>query len=280
MHHVPTGAADRLLDAAGVAVLQQPAARRSRWWVLVVALAVLLTALPYGLVVFGNGPHALGGDGAEHLMGRTEQVTAQVDAVQVDGYCRRESRDRFRIDLSWTAGPPPGHSAYLMCGDAPAVGESVQAWVDSGGAVFLESPTEVRLGMGALGLGLGLATVGTGAAMLIPAARRRHRLLAAANAPLLPPVPVLIEPYDRRHLGFRVSPAPQAAGVAPPMTAIPILYAATGRPPKLTSVRKLKGPWYFRAGPVTESGRQLGVLVRGQERCWVEGRPLRGRVRR
>lgn len=280
MHHVPSGAPDRLLDAAGVAVLQKPSARRSPWWVLVAALAVLLTALPLALFAFGNGPHALGGDGAEHLLGRTEEVTAQVDAVQVDGYCRRESRDRFRIDLSWTSGPPPGHSTYRMCGEAPAVGETVTAWVDSSGAVFLESPTEVRLGMGALGLGLGLATIGTGAAMLVPAQRRRNRLLAAAHTPLLPPVPVLVEPYDRRHLGFRVSPAPQAAGVAPPMTAIPILYAESGRPPELSSVRKLKGPWHFRAGPVLESGRQLGVLERGQERCWVQGRPPRGKVRR
>ena len=280
MHHVPAGAPDRLLDAAGVAVLQKPGARRSRWWVLVGVLAALLTALPLGLYAFGDDPHSLGGDNREHLLGGTEEVTAGVDSVVVDGYCRRESRDRFRIELSWTAGPLPGHSAYLMCGEAPAVGQTLQAWVDSGGAVFLESPTEIWAGMGALGLGLGVATVGTGAAMLVPAQRRRRRLLAAANAPLLPPVPVLVEPYDRRHLGFRVSPAPQAAGVAPPMSAIPILYAEPGRAPELGSVRKLKGAWHFRAGLVLESGRQLGVLERGPERCWVEGRPGRGRVRR
>lgn len=280
MHHVPTGEPDRLLDSAAVAALQQPAARRSRWWVLVGVLAVLLTALPLALFALGNAPHSLGGNGPEHLLGRTEQVTAHVDAVQVDGHCRQQHRERFRIELSWTAGPPPGHSSYLKCTEAPAVGERLQAWVDSDGAVFLESPAEVWAGMSAIGLGLGLVTVGTGAVMLVPAQRRRDRLLAAAGAPLLPPVPVFVEPYERRQLGFRISPAPQATVVTPPMTAIPILYAAPGRSPELTSVRKLKGPWYFRAGPVTESGRQPGVLERGQERCWVEGRPVHGKARR
>lgn len=273
MHHVPAGAPERLLDAAAVAVLQKPSARRSRWWWLVAGVAVLLTALPLSMFAFGPGPHSLGGDGREHLLGGTEEVTAQVDAVQVDGYCRRESRDRFRIELSWQSGPQPGHSAYLVCGDEFAVGDRVQIWVDSGGEVFLESPTQVRLGMGALGLGLGLLTVGTGAAMLVPAARRRQRLLDAASAPLLPPVPVIAKRNRSRKLGFPFRPAPQIAGVAPPMWAIPVLHAAPGKAHELTSARQLEGEWRFRAGPFLESGRQLGVLERDGERYWVEARP-------
>ena len=279
MYHVPSGAPDRLLDVAGVAALQRPASRRSPWWVLVGVLAVLLTVLPLGLFAFVGGGHSQSGDGLEHLLGRTERVTAQVDAVQVDGHCRRQSRDRFRIELSWTAGPPPGHSVYRICGDAPAVGENIRPWVDSGGAVFLDSPATARLAMGGIGLVLGIATVGTGAAMLVPMARRRRRLLAAASAPLLPPVPVFAEENRGGKLGFPFRPAPQVAGVAPPMWALSILSAAPGRPLKLTSRRKLTGEWHFRAGPVLDSGRQLGVLERAGERCWVEARPMKGKVR-
>ncbi len=240
-------------------------------------VAVLLLVLPMLMYVFAEGKHSLGGNRLDHLLGRTEQVTAQVDSVQTVGYCGRksQSREQFRIELSWSAGPPPGHSAYLICNSAPVVGQSIPAWVDSGGYVQLESPTEVRLGMGAIGLGLGLLTVGTGAAMLVPARRQRQRLLAAADTPLLPPVPVIAGRNASRRRGFGFRPAPQSAGLAPPMWAIAILYAAPGHSPKITSTRQVKGAWHFRAGLVLESGRQLGVLERGQERCWVEARPLR-----
>ena len=280
MYHVPAGAHGRLLDAPGIAILERSAGRRSRWWVVVIVLAVGLTILPLSLFAFGPGPHSLGGDGREHLLGGTEEVTAQVDAAVVDGYCRRQSRDRYRLELSWQSGPPPGHSAYLVCGEEFAVGDRVQVWVDSGGAVFLDTPNEARFGMGGLGLVLGIATVGVGAATLVPARGRRQQLLAAAHAPLLPPVPVLAAPNKSRQLGFPFRPAPQVGGVAPPMWAISILYAAPGQPPKLTSMRTLTGEWHFRAGPLVESGHQFGVLERGEERCWVQARPLRGNARR
>ena len=186
MYHVPAGAHGRLLDAPGIAILERSAGRRSRWWVVVIVLAVGLTILPLSLFAFGPGPHSLGGDGREHLLGGTEEVTAQVDAAVVDGYCRRESRDRYRLELSWQSGPPPGHSAYLVCGEEFAVGDRVQVWVDSGGAVFLDTPNEARFGMGGLGLVLGIATVGVGAGArprAAPAAPGRSARPAAATGP-------------------------------------------------------------------------------------------------
>ncbi len=260
-----------------MAALRAPAARGSRWWVLVAVLAVLVLALPAVLYVVADGKHSLGGDRLEHLLGRTEQVTARVEAVQHVGYCGRpsESREQFRIELSWTTGPPPGHGGYLACTSAPGVGESISAWVDADGYVHLESPTEVRLGVAGIGLALALAMIGTGAGILVPPARRRRRLLSAAGAPLLPPVPVLAGENRSRQRGFPFRPAPPAEGVAPPMWAVPVLYAARGEAPVPTSLRKLRGRWSFRAGPVLSSGRQLGVLDRAGERCWVESRPMR-----
>lgn len=274
---MPTVKPEPLLDAAAVAALRAPAARGSRWWVLVAALAVLLLALPAVLYVVADGKHSLGGDRLEHLLGRTEQVTARVDAVQQVGYCGRpsESREQFRIELSWTAGPPPGHGGYLVCNSAPGVGEDIPVWVDADGYVQLESPTEVRLAVVGIGLALALVTIGTGAGILVPPARRRRRLLSAAETPLLPPVPVLAQKNWSRQLGFPFRPAPPAEGVAPPMWAVPVLYAAPGKTPVPTSIRKLRGRWYFRAGPLLASGRQLGVLERAGERCWVECRALR-----
>ncbi|MEE6282176.1 hypothetical protein [Georgenia sunbinii] len=272
-----SGSPDHLLDPAGVAVLRRAQARPSRGMVLLAVVAVLLLALPTVVYVVAEGSHQLGGDRLDHLLGRTAQVTAQVDSVQEVGHCGRasESRDQFRIELSWTTGPPPGHSAFLACDRALAVGESVPAWVDADGYVQLASPTSVRLAAGGIGLGLSIFALGLGAAMLIPARQRRRRLLAAGDTLLLPAVPVVVEPYDQKTLGFRLIPAPQAAGAALPISAIPILYGAAGQQPKLSTVRKLRGTWKFRAGPVTGVNRQLGVLERGQERCWVEGRLLR-----
>jgi len=274
---MPAAEPEPLLDAAAVAALRAPAARGSRWWLLVAVLAVLLLALPAVLYVVADGKHSLGGDRLGHLLGRTEQVTARVDAVQHVGYCGRpsESREQFRIELSWTAGPPPGHGGYLVCNSAPGVGENISAWVDADGYVQLESPTEVRLAVAGIGLALALVTIGTGAGILIPPARRRRRLLLTADTPLLPPVPVLAGENRSRKLGFPFRPASPAEGVAPPMWAVPVLHAAPGKAPVPTSLRKLRGQWYFRAGPMLASGRQLGVLERAGERCWVECRALR-----
>ena len=144
---MPAAEPEPLLDAAAVAALRAPAARGSRWWVLVAALAVLLLALPAVLYVVADGKHSLGGDRLGHLLGRTEQVTARVDAVQHVGYCGRpsESREQFRIELSWTAGPPPGHGGYLVCKSAPGVGENISAWVDADGYVLTGQTTATSI---------------------------------------------------------------------------------------------------------------------------------------
>lgn len=203
----------------------------------------------------------------DHVFGRTEHVVATVESVREDGRCR--SSTDYEVEVSWTPGPVPGHGEYTVCGRDPDVGESIDVWVTSTGHVITSSPRAEIIGIAAIAAVLGLSAVGTGAALIVQATRRRRRVRAAAGARLSPPIPVQVKSGGKgsalRVYGLGPNPYLPTTGVR----AAPVIRSADGAPPKAGSSFGARGRWWMRLGPIVNR-RQPALLVTGTERQWIE----------
>ncbi|MGC5617069.1 hypothetical protein [Georgenia sp. Z1491] len=247
-----------------IEALRDAGGRRTRRQWLVVALVTVLVALvPVGIyVVTGN---------LDHLLGNSEEVTARVERVETDGSCRGRPVDRLDVEVSWTVDGTSGHGSYSRCDERLAVGDSVQVWVAPNGTMSPESPTELRSGLLVGSVLLALAGAGSGAAMILMNRGRRRRLLAARTAPLGPPVRVRVKQLGRGRATVRlVDPAPGV--VDPRPSAVPVIHFRPGRRPGTMTTFGILGEWWLHVAPIGDPRRQHGVLVRGDERLWVEFR--------
>ncbi|WP_163544353.1 hypothetical protein [Occultella kanbiaonis] len=206
---------------------------------------------------------------ADHLLGRTEQVRATVASVTVEGHCSRSSVDRRRVEVTWSIEGAPGRGSYSTCGNVPAVGEMIDAWVAASGQVTPGSVAGARLGMAGFGLFLGGGAVAVGSAFVVQARRRRQRLLAAAAGGLAPAEPV--ELTRTRNAYFRVRPAAGTPGSTPVVSrAITTLYSRAGVPTRRPAPAAMEGPWQLQMAPATDARGLVALLTRGPERCWID----------
>ncbi|MGO1509483.1 MAG: hypothetical protein ACTHXO_10275 [Actinomycetaceae bacterium] len=236
-----------------------------RQWFVAAAVAVLLTVLPLGLWA------AFEKTGADHLLGRVEEVTAQVDRVERIGSCRRDAIPRYEVTLAWSSDVPPGSGTLEKCREAPQVGASIQAWVTADGHVTDESPALVRTGLGLVGLALAAATLGVGGLTPVPSRNRRRRLREADTGSLGPAVPVNVGLAIKGEARMTWTGADGSAWTARPRTVVRTTKNGytSGRSHRLPP----SGRWWLHAAPAADPRHRHGLLVRGSERCWIEFRP-------
>ncbi|MCP2253535.1 hypothetical protein LY13_002288 [Prauserella aidingensis] len=248
-----------MLLADEVAAIRRADARLPLRWLLV---ASGWLAMPVIMGISVSEGHTL-----DHLLGRTTAVSATVESVdEHDGWCDKEDGDVTNVYLRWTLHGEPGEGGYGGCRNIPAVGDTVQIWVMPGShEVHRDSPEESRIVL-AIGLAVSvLIAVGMGALLLVPPQRRRRRLLAARNLHLLTrPVPVALS-MGNNTIGIQ----PVAGGDR----RVNVYIVVRRRPGATTSTfpsRKLKGTWWLHLAPDDGAKRRFGLLVRDQERAWID----------
>jgi hypothetical protein len=246
-----------------LAALRRADRRSARSPMIIAIIAVLCALSPVTFYVLTEDI------AADHLLGRTERVQARVESVSLEGRCHRSSTGRYRVEVGWSIDGASGRGSYSTCGNDPAVGETIDAWVAASGQVTPGSPTGTRLGMAGFGLLLGGGAAAAGSVLVVQARRRRRRLLAVAAGGLAPAEPV--EVTRTRNAYFRVRPAARPPGSAPVGSrATATLYSRAGVPTRRPAPRAMEGPWQLRMAPATDARGLVGLLTRGHERCWID----------
>lgn len=238
--------------------LRQTEAGIGRRW-LIVALVSLVAAVTPTVIALSTGTQW------DHLLGRTKAVSATVESVQVTGHCGRDRKTEYRVTVSYNR----DRGDYRRCGSAPQEGQAVRVWASAGGQVYPESPTTTRGGLGALSLTLALMVWLFGALVLIPLRRRRRRLLDSGGRLLAEPVlaEVVTAHKGQLRIGVRSHPSfPTSRRVR----MYPVLYSRYGSPPTTRVGSAITGSWWLHLTPDTGTRRRPGLLVRGQERCWID----------
>ena len=237
------------------------------YWAISLIVTVLLAAIPTVINLLG------GDDNVEHFLGDTQSYTARVDSVEPNGQCgSRVRRTRYRVEVSWVENQSTYQGSFSECGHAPPPGSSVAIWVADSGTVFGESPASTRtmsiltgaaLGTIGLGLGLGLATM----------QRARRRLATVGYGPLSQAMPVDLVRGHRN--SWRIHPHGSIPAIDKAQL-MPILYSNGGSRPTNRVPRNAVGQWWFSmAQPIAGSKKQIALLQRGNERCWVQLKPRR-----
>ncbi|WP_152442629.1 hypothetical protein [Nocardiopsis kunsanensis] len=243
------------------AVLRKVNGRSPRQWLAVAVVVLTLTAVPPMVFLWEKGAW-------DHLRGRSEPVTALVVSVRPDGSCR--ASEKYRVDVVWNVDDAvPGRGNYTRCGNAPREGTHLQTWVGPNGHVNTASPETDRFFLSVFSLCLGAAGSVFGVIALLVSGRRARRLLAVGNRELSPTVPVRLRRGYESRLFLR--PAEPTLEMAEQDTDITlILYNRPGASPVLRTWRKMTGPWQLRLTPAVGRRKRIGLLERGQERCWIE----------
>ena len=243
------------------AVLRKADGRSPRQWLAVAVVVLLLTATPPVVFLWEKGAW-------DHLRGRSEPVAALVASVRPDGSCR--ASEKYRVDVVWSVDDAfPGRGSYTRCGNAPREGTHLQAWVGPNGHVNTVSPESDRFFLSVFSLFPGAAGLVFGVIALIVTGRRARRLLAWGNRELSPTVPVRLRRGYKSRLILR--PTEPTLGMAEQETDITlILYSRPGAPPVFRTWRKMTGPWQLRLTLAVGRRKRIGLLERGQERCWIE----------
>lgn len=266
-----------MLLADEVAAIRRYEARASRAWVLLTVLALVAALVPPLVYLPGEGR-------LDHLLGRDRPVVAEVESVQVDGFCRRRAIDHYQVEVSWTIDGSPGRGSYSLCREAPREGERTRVWIGPSGHMEPNSPRHDRLGLALVSLSVGALVVVLGAVMIVPPRHRRRRLLATGGRGLAPGVPVELRRAGRGRLRMRqIAPVPMvsdpmsAAPTAPTVAALDrgvvaevAIHSLPGLPPTARARGEMPGTWWFHVAPSVGSRRKTGLLVRGHERCWIE----------
>ncbi|WP_154402192.1 hypothetical protein [Ornithinimicrobium cavernae] len=248
-----------MLRADEAGALRAAHARSRIQWVLLAGLMVLLAVLPTLLYVVTDGR-------LDHLLGRDEQVSARVDAIQEDGKCRY--RPKYWVEVSWS-GHTAGSGGYKRCGEVPeVVGQTVQVWVGQDGEPIPSSPTTDRLGLGTLGLGLAAIVGGLAAYFVIRAGRARIALLRRGGNLLQSAVPVEVSNGHQGRPQLRAT-VPTSELATHPFRITGLVHTRPGSAPTTGKLRDLAGTWSLSLATETGSRERIGLLERGQERCWV-----------
>lgn len=240
--------------------------RQARWplhWLMITLGALASVALPFGVDIAVHGS-------SDHLLGRTDAVTATVDSVAMDGNCgRSRNSTRYRVLASWELNGQPGNGRYHVCErqreNAPVEGSTVQLWVTDDGTVRDESPTTTRVGMTVLSVVLLAAVAGSSVPLVVSARRRRQRLLGGGHRPLAPGTPVEVTAKPRQPL--RMKPL---HGTGPVVNLSLTVRNRPGGSLSTLTTYNVKGRWWLHLAPDDGGKRRIGLLVRERERCWIE----------
>ncbi|KMS85419.1 hypothetical protein [Prauserella rugosa] len=236
-----------MLHSHEAAELRRRESRKPIRWLLVALGSLVAALIPVLIAVSTSG-------GVDHLLGRTEPVTATVERVDVSGKCKH--RTEHRITAAWHLDGHPGRGEYRRCGDPPAEGSAVELWIGDDGHIEQESPTATRNGIGGLSLVMAALVWVLSVAILVPAGRRRRRLLATGSLPLAQAVPVEL------HVSRRVRMTVHDPAGRRHVVIEPVLHSGRGR--------RLTGSWWLYPVPNGNDRRRSGLLVRGHERCWID----------
>ena len=229
------------------------------------AIAVLIGLL---CAVLSTVAYLSGEGRVDHLLGRDEAVTATVEHVEDLGHCNRQRSNEYYVELSWDS----GEGGYTRCGGSvPKTGDTRQVWVGPSNHVEEHSPTVTRIRFGVLNLFVIALPVG-----IVTLSMRLHRnslrrLLSRKHGALAPPLDVTIERGPKRRLWLLHS-APQHFGKTRKLALHPILINAHQPGKTVRTRRSMTGSWSIHRLQPNDGPGQIGLLTRGNERCWVQFR--------
>lgn len=233
-------------------------------WAIAIVVTLLIAATPGAIYLITED------GGLDHLRGHSEAVVAEVESVQTTGSCSRSSRTRYEIELSWTLdGTRAGGTAGRCYKPPPQVGDTMTIWVGPGGTVSFNSPATDRLGLLVSVLVLGAVSTGLSVAIVHGQRKRRRGLLAAGNLGLS--VATIVHVHDVHRGRLRLSATPPAPGrKVHGQNFVAIIYTQHGAASTTRRPRQVVGAWSLRLAPVVGNPRKrIGLLERGQERCWI-----------
>lgn len=251
----------------------EPNSRRAlQRWSIVVVFGALLMALPVWLWMGQQGPR-------EHLLGQSEEQTIELTSVERLRECSNRGQHRWAVEGTPTQGGGQESLHWEWCAPLESLneGDIVNVWVTPSGFVAEHSATMNRLLFAACVIGVLVISVGFG----VVGARRenglRDRVREAGGSELEDPIDVVVQQDDKRRWQIRTADgsllAPYDGAFQPALSYSPGSGAVFAGPPAA-------GGWSLRLAPASDQGHRIGLLVRGDERCWIQLRPGRQRTRR
>ncbi|HIV57449.1 MAG TPA: hypothetical protein H9902_05770 [Candidatus Stackebrandtia faecavium] len=236
-------------------------ARIPRYTLVTVLITLALAAVPTLIYVSFDGH-------LDHLLGKDKQVTAMVDDVRPDGTCGRSRNTDHRVEVSWMDDGERRSGVYYHCKNAPVRGSTIQVWAGPSGHVAIDSPATDRAGLTALSVILaGIAlTIGTSA---LTATRNQYRqLLLQGHQPLSRPIAVELNPAGKGSIKMKHA-APDIIGTKRSRRVRVMFHRSASGKTSLSEGAGIWGTWWLQLTRTTERKKQIGLLTRGNERCWV-----------
>lgn len=250
-----------MLSPNETAALKRMLAQSPMHMAIVVFIGLLSAVLPTVVYLSDEGR-------VDHILGRDEAVTATVEHVEDLGRCNRRSNNEYYIELSWET----GEGGYTKCGgSAPKTGDTRQVWVGPSNHVEEHSPTVDRILLGVISLFAVALAGGLGTMSVRHRRNKLRRLLSHENGALAPPLDVTIERGPKRRLWLLHS-APRHLGKTRKLRLEPILINAHQPGKTVGTRRSMTGSWSIHRLHPNDGAHQIGLLTRGNERCWVQFR--------
>lgn len=245
--------------------------RAPRHWTILTVAVLLLAAAPMGIYILADKSH-----GAT-VFGNSQSYTAEVVSSQADGQCgNRDQNTGYWVDVTWTDGNSSHQGGYLSCGASPVIGSHVTIWVTDGGGITASSPMGKMIALIVVGVVMAL-TMGMAYGFTFRSLHKsREQLQAVVNGRLSSAIPVEVAFNNKSMMELRSLPSASASLIDREVVH-PLLYSDNGSVPVIRMPKKRAGQWsLYLTEPIAGSKKQIGLLQRNNERCWIQLSPQLG----
>lgn len=233
-------------------------------WSIASVIAVLLMAIPVWVWAGQQGPR-------EHLLGLSEAQTVEVVSVERMRECANRSQHRWKVEAVPVSGETADAIVWERCSPMGVLeeGDLMDIWVTDSGFVAEHSATTNRLLFGGSVLGIGVVIFGLGALSARREKRLRHLLQDAGHGDLGDPISVVVT-QDEKKRRWEIHASRNGSELAAYDKIFqPALSSGPHSTPVLAGAPEA-GPWELRLSSSNHGKYRIGLMTRGNNRCWIK----------